>query len=35
VIDDSRAQEEWGWHPQYGELEKVVADFIKEVKTAR
>lgn len=35
VIDDSRAREDWGWHPRYAELEKVVADFIKEVKTVR
>lgn len=33
VIDDRRAREEWGWKPQYTNFEKVVADFIKEVRT--
>lgn len=33
VIDDCRAREEWGWQPLYTDLEKVVADFIQEVKT--
>jgi len=33
VLDDSRAREEWGWQPQYTNYEKVVADFIQEVKT--
>lgn len=32
-IDDSRAREEWGWNPQYINLEKIVEDFINEVKT--
>ena len=32
-FDDSRAREEWGWEPLYGDLEKIVADFIKEVRT--
>lgn len=33
VIDDSRAREEWGWQPRYTNFDKVVADFIKEVRT--
>jgi threonine 3-dehydrogenase len=33
VIDDRRAREEWGWQPQYQDLESIVADFIREVKT--
>jgi nucleoside-diphosphate-sugar epimerase len=32
-IDDSRAREEWGWKPLYADFEKIVADFIKEVRT--
>lgn len=32
-IDDSRAREEWGWNPQYTNLEKIVEDFINEVRT--
>ena len=32
-IDDSRAREEWGWRPLYVDFEKIVADFIKEVRT--
>ena len=32
-IDDSRAREEWGWKPLYVDFEKIVADFIKEVRS--
>ncbi len=33
IIDDCRAREEWGWQPLYTDYEKVVADFILEVRT--
>ena len=33
IIDDSRAREEWGWEPLYTDFEKVVEDFIQEVRT--
>jgi len=33
VIDDSRAREEWSWEPLYTDFEKVVEDFIQEVRT--
>ena len=33
VLDDSRARQEWGWQPQYENYDKVVEDFIQEVKT--
>ena len=33
VIDDSPAREEWGWIPSNTPLEKVVEDFINEVRT--
>ena len=32
TFDDSCAREEWGWNPQYGSLDAVVADFINEVR---
>ena len=32
VIDDSRAREEWGWYPIYTDFEKIVGDFLEEVK---
>ena len=32
-FDDSRAREEWGWEPSYADFEKIVVDFIKEVRT--
>jgi len=32
-IDDSRAREEWGWEPLYSDFDKLVADFIQEVRT--
>jgi threonine 3-dehydrogenase len=32
-IDDRRAREEWGWQPQFDNLEDMVADFINEVRT--
>jgi threonine 3-dehydrogenase len=33
VFDDSRAREEWGWEPLHTDFEKMVADFIQEVRT--
>jgi threonine 3-dehydrogenase len=33
VIDDSKAREEWGWEPLYQDLESIVEDYIKEVRT--
>lgn len=33
IFDDSRAREEWGWKPIYMDLEKLVEDFIREVRT--
>jgi nucleoside-diphosphate-sugar epimerase len=33
TIDDSRAREEWGWKPEFTDIEKLVADFIQEVRT--
>ena len=33
VFDDSRAREEWGYQPRFGDFDKVVEDFIKEVRT--
>ncbi len=33
VFDDRRAREEWGWEPSYTDFEKVVEDFIQEVRT--
>jgi threonine 3-dehydrogenase len=33
AVDDSRAREEWGWEPLYFDLEKIVEDFIQEVRT--
>ncbi len=32
-IDDRRAREEWGWQPQFDNLEDMVIDFINEVRT--
>jgi threonine 3-dehydrogenase len=32
AIDDSRAQEEWGWRAEYTDFEMIVADFIHEVE---
>ena len=32
VYDDSRAREEWGWKSRYPNFERVVADFIEEVR---
>ena len=32
TFDDSCAREEWGWNPEYGSLDAVVADFINEVR---
>lgn len=33
AVDDSRAREEWGWEPLYTDFEKIVEDFIHEVRT--
>lgn len=33
VIDDTKAREEWSWEPLYQDIEKVVEDFIQEVRT--
>ena len=33
VIDDTRAREEWGWQPLYTDLEEMVVDFIRELRT--
>ena len=33
VIDDSQAREEWGWQPSYTDFEKLVKDFVQEVRT--
>jgi threonine 3-dehydrogenase len=33
TIDDTRAREEWGWKPEFTDVNKVVADFIEEVKS--
>ena len=32
TIDDTRAREELGWQPEFTDIEKVVADFIEEVR---
>lgn len=32
VIDDGKAREEWGWIPTYLDFDKLVADFINEVR---
>jgi hypothetical protein len=32
ILDDSKAQKEWGWKGDYTDLSKVVEDFVKEVK---
>jgi len=32
-IDDRRAREEWGWEPFYSDLERVVTDFIEEMRS--
>ena len=34
AVDDSPAREEWGWEPLYTDFEKIVEDFIHEVKTS-
>jgi nucleoside-diphosphate-sugar epimerase len=31
-FDDSKAREEWGWLTEYPDFEKVVADFIEEIR---
>ncbi len=32
VFDDSKAREEWGWQAEYPDFQKVVADFIREIR---
>jgi len=32
ALDDTPAREEWGWRPQYGTVDAIVEDFIKEVR---
>jgi nucleoside-diphosphate-sugar epimerase len=32
VFDDSRARKEWGWESRYPNFERVVRDFIEEVR---
>jgi len=32
VIDDSRARQEWGWEPLFTDFEKLVKDFLEEVR---
>jgi len=32
ALDDSRAREEWDWKPQFGTVDAIVDDFIKEVR---
>ncbi len=32
VFDDSAARKEWGWHAECPDFEKVVADFIEEIR---
>ena len=33
-VDDSRAREEWGWEPLHTDFEKIVEDFIREVRAS-
>jgi nucleoside-diphosphate-sugar epimerase len=33
VFDDSCARREWGWQPDFGSLDRIVPDFIAEVRT--
>ena len=33
TYDDTNAREEWGWDPLYQDLESIVVDYIKEVRT--
>ncbi len=33
VFDDTRARQEWGWEPLHADFEKLVKDFIQEVRT--
>jgi threonine 3-dehydrogenase len=32
VWDDSYARSEWGWSPEYSDIERVVSDFVEEAK---
>jgi len=32
VFDDTRAREEWGWQPSYPDFDKLVTDFIEEIR---
>jgi len=33
VFDDSKAREEWGWQARYSDFDKVIADFIEEIRS--
>jgi nucleoside-diphosphate-sugar epimerase len=33
AVDDSRARQEWGWEPLHTDFEKIVEDFVQEVRT--
>ncbi|GAI05223.1 unnamed protein product, partial [marine sediment metagenome] len=33
VFDDSRAREEWSWYAMYPNLDKVVVDFVEEIRS--
>ena len=33
IIDDTRAREEWRWKPLYEDLDSIIIDFVKEVRT--
>jgi threonine 3-dehydrogenase len=33
LFDDTRAREEWGWHPLYEDLDSIIEDYINEVHT--
>lgn len=33
AVDDSWAREEWGWEPLHTNFEKIVEDFIYEIRT--
>ena len=33
IFDDTNARQEWGWKPLYEDLESIVEDYIKEVRT--
>lgn len=33
IFDDSKAREEWGWQAMYSDFDKVVLDFIEEIRS--